>query len=89
MEMRAIMNGWTQEGMNGVQEAVDSGWWKRHLAAAMCLVVARVFQNGDESDDSVCISIFISDVIFVLLRNILPRETCLGFISNLLNMGRF
>ncbi len=42
MEMRAIMNGWTQEGMNGVQEAVDSGWWKWYLAecAAMCLVVA-------------------------------------------------
>ena len=74
MEMRAIMNGWTQEGMNGVQEAVDSGWWKRHLAAAMCLVVARVFQNGDESDDSVCISIIISDVIFVLFKKRLAKR---------------
>lgn len=47
MEMRAIMNGWTQEGMNGVQEAVDAGWWKWHLAerSAMCLVVARVFSE--------------------------------------------
>lgn len=61
MEMRAIMNGWTQEGMNGVQEAFDSGWWKWFLAerAAMCLVVARVFQNVNDCDDSICISIVI------------------------------
>lgn len=47
MEMRAIVNGWTQEGMNEVQEAFDSGWWKWHLAkrAVMCLVVAKVFSE--------------------------------------------
>lgn len=89
MEMRAIMNGWTQEGMNGVQEAVDSGWWKQHLAAAMCLVVARDFQNDDESNDSICILVIITDVIFVLLRNVWARETCLGFPSNLITWGNF
>lgn len=36
MEMRTIMNGWTQEGMNGDQEAVYSGWWKQHLAQGTC-----------------------------------------------------
>lgn len=39
MEMRAVMNGWTQEGMNGVQEAVDSGWRKQHLAFGACCSV--------------------------------------------------
>lgn len=32
MEMRAIMNGWTQEGMNGAQEAVHSEGWKCYFA---------------------------------------------------------
>lgn len=32
MEMRGSVNGWTQGGMNGVQEAVDSGCWKWLLA---------------------------------------------------------
>lgn len=61
MEMRAVVNGWTQEGMNGVQEAVDSGLWKRPLAecAAMCPVVARDFQNVNDGDDAICISIII------------------------------
>lgn len=47
MEMRATVNGWTQEGMNGVQEAVHSEWRKWHLAerTAMCLVVERVFSE--------------------------------------------
>lgn len=61
MEMRAVMNGWTQEGMNGVQEAVDSGWRKQHLAFGACCSVPcgdkSLFQNENDFNNSTCISI--------------------------------
>lgn len=67
MEMRAIMNGRTQEGMNGVQEAVDSGWWKRFLAECdtTCLAVAIALQNVNDCDDSICISIIVRCLLCV------------------------
>lgn len=49
-----------RKGMNGVQEAVDSGWWKLGTeCAAMCTVVARVSQNVNDCSDTTCISIII------------------------------
>lgn len=38
MEMRATVNGRTQEGMNGAREAFHSGWWL--LAGLRCKMAA-------------------------------------------------
>lgn len=60
MEMRAIVNGWTQEGMNGVQEAVYSGWWKQRLALGACHDVPSVGKSLSQWRLwRICISIII------------------------------
>lgn len=62
MEMRVIVNGRIQEGMNGDREAVDSGWWKWNLAGHTAICCGSLFQNVNDCDSSVCILIIVSCV---------------------------
>lgn len=71
------MNGRTQEGMDGVQEAVDSlGRVRRDVPAA-----ARASQNVNDCEDPMCVSIIIRcPVLMTAIRIMILPVTNLLFV---------
>lgn len=68
MEMSLIVNGWTHEGMNEVQEAFYPGWWRWHLAGLVAKCVLRLFQNINDGELSLHFNYCHVSVIIIILH---------------------